>query len=1011
MVRVSFSARVVVCAVTLALVPALAHAQASMAGVVRDASGAVIPGVTVEAASPVLIEKARSVVTDSNGQFKVEELRPGTYSVTFTLTGFSTVKRDGVDVTGTLTTTVNAELRVGAVNETVVVTGAAPTVDVRGIRQERVINQELLDALPFGRTPQTAALLIPGSTAVSTFGAIEIGGTNIIMTGGGQTSVHGSRGGDSRVMIEGLSTSGSEGENAFANFLSNTGLAQEVTVDFAAGTAEQGVGGVQTNIIPRDGGNTFTGSFFGTFVNSSMQATDYTQDLKSRGLTTPNTIKQTYDLNPSIGGPVLKDQVWFYGSLRWVKNANYVGGMFYNLNAGNPNAWTWAPDVTRLAYADATQPSRSIRVTWQATPRNKFSAYYDNQVRCQCPNPSATISPEATSPGVAGNLQYGPLDMLTLGWTAPVTNRLLFELRSGLRREDYTFDPLDHPFVNLINVTEQGGTIPGLSYRGGGIGSTGQPYLNTDGLAWNLIGSAAYVTGSHAIKVGFSNLWIRRNNYPAARVGPMLEPASDYLAYRFNNGVPNQITERASPYTRLANQPWDLGVFGQDAWTLKRMTVNAGLRFQYYSSYSPDTYEGPAPLVPNRNITFPRTQLLSFKDLVPRLGATYDVFGNGKTAIKVSLNKYVQSLGSQVGFQNGALDPVSSLALYVTRSWNDANHNFIPDCDLTSVLTNGECGTVSDTNFGSQTLSNKSDPRTTTGWGNRPYQWEFSASVAHELASRMSVSVGYFRRSFGNLIVTDNLALAASDYSPFFVTAPLDPRLPGGGGYMIGPFYDRNPNTLTRPANNIVEPATDYGDQIQIWSGYDLTISARTQVGLTVTGGMSTGRTLTDNCQILAQVPEAGPLGVPYCHQLTNFLTDLHLQSIYTVPTIDVQLGAVFRSSPGPAISANQVIPDAAVRGSLGRDLAGGAANVTVNLVAPGTLYGDRVNQLDLRAGKKLTFGRLRSVISVDVYNALNANPALTENATYQNTSVTGWRVPTSIQPARFAKISLQLDY
>ena len=1011
--------KIVAACLGLMLVPALARAQASMAGVVKDPSGAVLPGVTVEAASSALIERVRSAVTDGSGQYKIEQLRPGSYTVTFTLAGFTTLKRDGIDVSGSNTSTVNADLRVGAVTETVTVSGAAPTVDIHGIRQEQVISRELLDALPFGRTPQAAALLTPGSSAVSTFGAVEIGGTNIIMTGGGLTSIHGSRGGDSRVTIDGLTTSGSEGEGAFANFLSNSGIAQEITVDVGAGTAEQGLGGVQTNIIPREGGNMFSASFFGTFVNSSMQGTNYSQDLKDRGLAVPNTIKQTYDVNPSAGGPLRKDRLWFYASGRWVENANYVGGIFYNKNAGNPAFWTYDPDTSRPAYADAWQPSRSVRLTLQATPKNKLSFYYDNQVRCQCPNPSATIAPEATSPGVAGNLKYGPLDMFSVGWTAPVTNKLLLELRSGLRREDYSFDPQDHPFVNLINVTEQGGAFPNLSYRGGGVGAANQPYLNTDGLVWNTVGTASYVTGSHAIKVGFSNLWNSRENFWAPRSGPMVEPLADVIAFRFNNGVPNQVTERATPYTRLVKQPWDLGVFAQDTWTINRLTLNGGLRFQYYSSYAPETHLGPATLVPTRDVTFPETQMLSFKDIVPRMGATFDLFGTRKTALKVSLAKYVQALGTQVGFMNGALDPVSSLALFVTRSWNDSFYpvgdprrgNYAPDCDLTAVSANAECGIVSDTNFGRVTASNASAPDTLRGWGNRPYQWEFSASVQHELAPRVSANVGYFRRSFGNFIVTDNLALAATDFTAFTVTAPADPQLPGGGGYAIGPLYDRNPDTLTRPTSNLIKLASSVGDQQQIWNGMDVTLSARLPRGVSAQGGVSTGRTLTDNCQILAQVPEAGLLGAPYCHQLTNFLTDVKLQGVYTVPVVDVQLAASFRSSPGPQITANSVIPNASVRPSLARDLSGGAANVTVNLVAPGTLFGDRLNQTDLRIGKILRAGRVRNVVSLDLYNMFNANPVLAENTAYRNATITGWRIPTSILPARFVKVSLQMDF
>ena len=290
-----------------------------------------------------------------------------------------------------------------------------------------------------------------------------------------------------------------------------------MTVSYASGTAEQGLGGVQTNIIPREGGNDFKVSFFGSGTTSSLQGDNYSQELRDRGLRTPNGIKKTYDVNPAFGGPIVRAKLWFFTSGRWVRNANYVGGMFYNRNAGNPAAWTYDAATDQRAFSDASQPSRSVRLTWQATPKNKISGFYDSQNRCQCPNPSATIAPEATSPGVAGNLRYSPLDMLSFGWTAPVTNRVLIEARSGTRRESYTFDPEDHPFVNLINVTEQLGAIPGLSYRGGGIGAANQPYLDTDGLTWNTVGSVSYVTGSHSVKVGFTNLWNRRFNHWEAR--------------------------------------------------------------------------------------------------------------------------------------------------------------------------------------------------------------------------------------------------------------------------------------------------------------------------------------------------------------------------------------------------------------------------------------------------------------------------------------------------------------
>jgi hypothetical protein len=211
---------------------------------------------------------------------------------------------------------------------------------------------------------------------------------------------------------------------------------------------------------------------------------------------------------------------------------------------------------------------------------------------------------------------------------------------------------------------------------------------------------------------------------------------------------------------------------------------------------------------------------------------------------------------------------------------------------------------------------------------------------------------------------------------------------------------------------NVSAHSDDYGGQIMHWSGLDATTSARLPNGISIQGGLSTGRTFTDLCALYSQVPEASPLGIPYCQQTTNFLTQFKALATYTVPRIDVLVSTVFQSFPGPAIAANLVVPNAGVRSSLGRDLSAGAANVTVNLVAPGTLYGDRMNLLDLRFGKILKFGpRAKTTINVDLYNALNTSAVVSENSTYVNASDTGWRVPTAIAPARFAKISVQLDF
>jgi len=288
--------------------------------------------------------------------------------------------------------------------------------------------------------------------------------------------------------------------------------------------------------------------------------------------------------------------------------------------------------------------------------------------------------------------------------------------------------------------------------------------------------------------------------------------------------------------------------------------------------------------------------------------------------------------------------------------------------------------------------------------------------VQHQILPRLSVDVGYFRRWFGNFSVVDNRALApdlSTDFGTFSVTAPVDSRLPNGGGYSVNNLYNINASRAGL-VDNYFTFASDYGTQIQHWNGVDVTLNARLRQGVLLQGGLSSGRQITDNCEVLAKVPEASgaasPTGLPYCRHTQNFLTQVKFLGSYSVPKVDVQVSGAFQSIPGPQISANQVLSSAQVRPSLGRALAG-AATVTVNLVPPGSLFGDRLNQLDLRFSKVLKYSRTRTSVNLDLYNAFNAETVLAENATYTNATATGWRVPTTLVTARFAKISVQFDF
>jgi hypothetical protein len=989
-----------------------AYAQGTLAGVVRDASGGVVPGVVVEAASPALIEKVRSTTSDSSGQYRIVDLRGGTYTVTFTLQGFTTVRREGVQLAGETIVTVNAEMRVGAIAETVTVTGEAATVDVHSSTRQQVMTRDVIDSLPTSRNYSSFGYLVPG---VNT-SARDVGGA------GGDTmsqlTIHGSRPGDQRVMQNGVNTMTLQVNGDRGIAVPNPGMASEVTIDTSGLSAEQGQGGIRINYIPRDGGNTFSGATFVTFANNDMQSDNLTADLVSRGLPSPNAIKTTYDVNPGFGGPIRRDRVWFYATGRVNRADQYPGGAFVNVNGYDPANYTVVYDTDQRAFSKALWTDAQLRLTTQVSPRNKVAFTWDQQTRCSClagpGTPSAGVVSATVTPEAGTNFRSPTQRLLHGEWSSPVNNRILLEAAGVYRVERWGNMPPNaawsKEFITPAQqaVLESGALIPVLDLSNGRFSHGNFVGYNNNWVANSFVrATVSYVTGGHQIKAGFSDSF-----------GYLESTTYDFSPYAFFINIPGAppfvrvINQKVSPLFARSDQDYDLGMFVQDRWSVRRATVNLGLRYDSFKGTAPaQVVTGRTPLTPNRaDIPLPETPLVHWHDITPRLGLTYDVAGNGKTAIKVGLNKYVegQAVGSLVGVNAGGAGPhpVSSLVNSTSRTWLDMNLDFIPQCDLTNTAANGECLAVANPGFGStNTNALRFDRDALFGWGKRGYNWELGLGVQREILPRVSVDVGYFRRWYGNFRVTDNTALAATEFTAYTVTAPTAPGLSSSGRTLT--TFD--PNRVVQ-AQNLTTRASNYGEQLERWNGVDFTVNARPASGVLLFGGVSTGKTTSDSCEMAALVPESlGTRPLEYCRIESPFLTQVKLNGAYTIPRADVLVSATYQSIPGPVIQANYVVTQRAP----GVPLVGSPTATVALLPATGGVagfgaeYGERLNQIDLRIGKLLRAGRIRSTVNVDVFNVFNRSAVTAENPSFP----AAFRRPTQIMLARFVKIGAQFDF
>jgi carboxypeptidase family protein len=906
------------------MTPRVAMAQSSIAGVVKDTSGAVLPGVTVEASSPALIEKVKTVVTNEAGQYRVVDLRPGTYKVTFTLAAFTTVVREGVVLEANFTAPINVEMRVGSVEQSITVTGASPVVDVQSSQRPEVVSRALLEDLPTGRN----FVLMAGTAPAVTTGAFDVGGSST-MWSGGSLLVHGSLASDSRTLIDGLVVDSMFGNGQCSCVYDNEAQTQEMALQVSGGPAEVQLSGVLVNRIPKYGGNKFDGDELVLFSNGSLQGQNVDATLKAQGVTAPARLAQQYDINYSLGGPIVQDKLWFFVSGRnWAYN-NYVQNSF-------------KADGSQ-ARSDNKLSAFPLRLTSQVSEKNRVTGLIDwaykstgNFGLTSATTPDATV--QQSQPGEK---------IAQIKWTSTISNHLLLEagISATIHNVSYTYQPgvkvgtcqvafnlcppgtdygsipYDDTLLGLVSVAPLAGT-------GAGAGPDQRPARSQV-----LMTSLSYVSGAHAFKIGFQDRfgWLEDNR----------QGVNGDINQLYRNGVPFAVQVLDTPTFAKGDVNFDGGLFVQDTWTMKRLTLSPGLRWDHFNASLPEQLAPAGRFVPARDFAA-EPNLPNWNNVMPRFGAAYDLTGHGTTALKGSVGWYVTSQGT--GF---AMTYSPMLVAVDTRTWKDLNND--------GIAEENEIGPSSIQNFGVRANENPA-PNIS-----RPYQLVADVGIQHQVAPGVGLSVSYNRRQFYDTIWSQNVAL----------NIPVD--------YTLVNIADPRDSSQTLPVYNLA-PAKfglttlldSNSSQNQMWyQGVDVTVNLRWHEA-TLYGGTSTGRTESVTCQV------TDPNSQRFCDYTQfhiPFKTLFKLAGTYPLP-YGFRLSANFQSLPG----AERIVNYSVVKTILPTLT---QTSVSVRLNAPGSLYYPTLNQLDVTLSKSFKTRGLSLRPELSLFNLFNANPVLTANNIY----------------------------